>query len=176
MIKNVLDQIEFLKQELKSKDTIIKMILEIYRQTADYKSQTIKETAKQNNHSDKGEREFLMPRKTAKMKPLNNIPQFVSPNRFDALRMTADDNDKESDEQSKNETDLHPLKSIISKTKTRAPTTVILGNSIIKNVYSNAITKSIKHKKDVLVKNFSGAKIGDMKHYVKPTQKNNLHK
>ena len=111
LIKNVLDQIEFLKQELKSKDTIIKMILEIYRQTADYKSQTIKETAKQNNHSDKGEREFLMPRKTAKMKPLNNIPQFVSPNHFDTLRITTDDKNKESDMQLiQNETDLHHLK------------------------------------------------------------------
>ena len=33
------------------------------------------------------------------MRPLNNIPQFVSPNRFDALQMTADDKDKEPDEQ-----------------------------------------------------------------------------
>ena len=33
------------------------------------------------------------------MRPLNNNAQFVSPNRFDALRITADDNDKESDEQ-----------------------------------------------------------------------------
>ena len=82
------------------------------------------------------------------MKPLNNIPQFVSPNRFDALRMTTDDNDKESDGQLiQNESDLHPLKSIISKTRTRAPTTLILGDSIIKNVYGNAITKLIKHKK-----------------------------
>ena len=39
-----------------------------------------------------------MPRKNVKMRPLNNIPQFVSLNRFDALRMTMDDNDKESDE------------------------------------------------------------------------------
>ena len=39
-----------------------------------------------------------MPRKNVKMRPLNNIPQFVSPNRFDALRMTMDDNDKGSDE------------------------------------------------------------------------------
>ena len=47
---------------------------------------------------------------------LNNIPQFVSPNRFDALRMTTDDNDKKSDGQLiQNETDSHPLKSIISK-------------------------------------------------------------
>ena len=85
LIKNLLDQIEFLKQELKSKDTIIKMILENYRQNTDYKPQTVKETAKQNNHSDKGEREFLTPRKTVKMRPFNNILQFVSPNRFDAL-------------------------------------------------------------------------------------------
>ena len=145
------------------------MILENYRQNTDYKAQTVKETAKQNNHSDKGEREFLTSRKTVKMRPLNNIPQFVSLNRFDALRMTTDDNDKESDGQLiQNETDSHPIKSIISKT--RAPTTVILGDSIIKNVYGNAITKSMKHKKHVVVKHFSGAKIEDMKHYVKPTQ------
>ena len=173
LIKNLLDQIEFLKQELKSKDAIIKMILENYRQNTDYKPQTIKKTAKQNNHSDKEEREFLTPRKTVKMRPLNNIPQFVSLNRFDALRMTTDDNDKESDGQLiQNETDSNPLKPTISKT--RAPTTVILGDSIIKNVYGNAITKSIKHKKHVVVKHFSGAKIEDMKHYVKPTQEKKL--
>ena len=77
------------------------------------------------------------------MRPLKNISQFASPNRFDALRMTANDNKKESDEQLiQNETDLHLLKSIISKTKSRASTTVILGDLIVKkNVYGNAITK-----------------------------------
>ena len=103
------------------------------------------------------------------MRPLNNIPEFVSPNRFDALRMTTDDNDKESDGQLiQNEIDSNPLKPTISKT--RAPATVILGDSIIKNVYGNAITKSIRHKKHVVVKHFSDANIEDMKHYVKPTQ------
>ena len=85
LIKNLLDQIEFLKRELKSKDAIIKMILENYRRNTDYKPQTVKETAEQNNHSDKGEREFLTPRKTVKMRPFNNNIQFVSPNHFDAL-------------------------------------------------------------------------------------------
>ena len=85
LIKNLLDQIKILNQELKSKGTIIKMIPENYRQTTDYKPQTVKETAKQNNHSDTGEREFLTPRNTVKMRPLNNILQFVSPNCFDAL-------------------------------------------------------------------------------------------
>ena len=56
LIKNLLDQIEFLKQELKSKDAIIKIILENYREITDYKPQTLKENAKQNNDSDKGER------------------------------------------------------------------------------------------------------------------------
>ena len=46
-MKNFFDQIEFLKL-LKSKDTIIKMILENYRQATDYKSQTVKVTTKQN--------------------------------------------------------------------------------------------------------------------------------
>ena len=81
-----------------------------------------------------------MSRKTVKMRPLNNIPQLVSLNCFDILRMTIDDKDKESDGQLiQNETDSHPLKSIISKT--RVPTTVTLGDSIMKDVYGNAITK-----------------------------------
>ena len=50
------------------------------------------------------------------MRPLNNIPQFASPSRFDAFRMTTDDNDKESNGQLiQNETDSHRLKSTISK-------------------------------------------------------------
>ena len=56
LIKNLPDQTEFLKQELKSKDAIIKIILENYREITDYKPQTLKENAKQNNDSDKGER------------------------------------------------------------------------------------------------------------------------
>ena len=81
--------------------------------------------------------------------------------------MTTDDNDKESGEQLiQNESDSHSQKLIISKTKNTAPTTVILGESIL-TIYDNAITKSIKHKKHVVVKDFPGAKIEDMKH-VKP--------
>ena len=33
------------------------------------------------------------------MRPLKNTPQVPSPNRFDALRTTTDDKNKESDEQ-----------------------------------------------------------------------------
>ena len=46
-------------------------------------------------------------------------------------------------------------KSTSSKSKT--PTTVTLGDSIVKNVHGNLITKSVKHQKHVVVKHFSGA-------------------
>ena len=65
-----------------------------FSRTTDYKSQTVKETSKQNNQSDKVERKLLKPRKTVKMRPLNNIPQFVSPNRCDVLQMTTDETTK----------------------------------------------------------------------------------
>ena len=54
--------------------------------------------------------------------------------------------------------------------KTKFPTTVILGDSILKNLYGNAIPKATKFKKHVIVKHFCGAKVDDMKHYMKPTQ------
>ena len=54
-------------------------------------------------------------------------------------------------------------------TKTKAPSTVILGDSILKNVYGNTISKATKFTKHVVVKHFSGAKAHDIKHYMKPT-------
>ena len=57
------------------------------------------------------------------MRPLNNIPQFDSSNRFDAVRMAADDNDKESDKQlNQTEPYSHPPWTTKSKTRTKAPT------------------------------------------------------
>ena len=74
------------------------MILENYRQNTDYKPQTQKKLLNKIIIPVRGKR-ILTPRKTVKMRPLNNIPKFVSPNRFDVLQITTDDNDKESDEQ-----------------------------------------------------------------------------
>ena len=80
------------------------------------------------------------------------------------------DNDNESEHLNLNETVSHLPKNTQPKAKTKAPTTVILGDSIVKNVYGNAITKRVKHRKHLVVKHFLGAKIDDIKHYVKPTQ------
>ena len=54
--------------------------------------------------------------------------------------------------------------------KPKAHTTAVLGDSIVKNVYCNIITKSVKHQKHVVVKLVSRAKIADRNHYEKPAQ------
>ena len=168
LIKSLFDQIEFLKQELKSKDTIIKMIFENYNYNLNYKPQPVTKIHKQI--SNKNNDEFIVPKKTFKNKSLNEIPEPIySPNRFDALRTQNNYNDNESKHLNLNGTVSQLPKNAQPKAKTKAPTTVILGDSIVKTVYGNAITKWVKHRKHVVVKHFSGAKIDDMKH-VKPTQ------
>ena len=57
-----------------------------------------------------------------------------------------------------------------TSSKPEAPTTVILGDSIVKNVCGNIIIESVKHQKHVVVKPFSGAKVADINHYKKPKQ------
>ena len=57
----------------------MKMILENYKYTADCNSQTVKETIKHANHSDKDENENVTPKKDDKKKSLNDIPQFSKP-------------------------------------------------------------------------------------------------
>ena len=89
------------------------------------------------------------------MRPLNNIWKFDSPNSFDSLQMKIGDNDKESGKElNQSETGSHNPKLINLKTKTRASTTGNLGDSILKNVHGNAIMKSVKHMKNIVVKHF----------------------
>ena len=65
------------------------------------------------------------------------------------------------------------LMTISTSSKPKAPTIEILGDSIVKSVDSNIITKSEKHLKHFVVKHFSGAKIADMNHYKKKLHKAN---
>ena len=60
-------------------------------------------------------------------------------------------------------TDWHGPRQISGKSKTEIAATVILRDSIVKSIYDNAITKSAKHKKHIVVKHFSGAKVDDIK-------------
>ena len=61
------------------------MALEIYKHPGNCNSQRVKETTNHANHSDRAEK-----------KPLNGIPQFHSPNRFDAWQIIRGDGDHNS--------------------------------------------------------------------------------
>lgn len=54
--------------------------------------------------------------------------------------------------------------------KLRAPETVILRDSIVKNIYVNIIAKSMKHQKHIVAKHISGTKIADTNHCKKHKQ------
>ena len=71
------------------------------------------------------------------------------------------DSIRHSAAQLENSTPVQPQVSVKKSTfsKPKALTTVILGDSIVKNLYSNIVTKSVKHQKQVVVKNFSGGKL-----------------
>ena len=114
-------------------------------------------------------------RKSSKMKKADTNKDFSSPNCFEIL--TKDyikeiDHDLNENDQINNNPDSSKDKEKTMSnrnTKTKAPTTVILGDSILKNVYGNTLSKATKFKKHVVVKHFSGAKVDNMKHYMKPT-------
>ena len=185
LISNLTDQIEFLKNELRSKDTIIKLILE----NCKYNNECIGKSKFNNTHGNNHSEGFEIPKKTSKatLTEKKNLNTFESPNRFKGLEHQSKDseedqhdNDQDSNEKSsedhhdfqrRDSDDQFPNISTKNTPPKRAPATVILGDSIVKNVYGNNITKSMKHKKHVVIKNFSGAKTDDMYHYTKPTQK-----
>ena len=185
LISNLTDQIEFLKNELRSKDTIIKLILE----NCKYNNECIGKSKFNNTNGNNHSEGFQIPKKTSKATPTEkkNLNTFESPNRFKGLEYQSkdseedrhdnnqDSNEKSSEDhhdfQRRDNDDQFPNISTKNTPPKRAPTTVILGDSIVKNVYGNNITKSMKHKKHVVVKHFSSAKTDDMYHYTKPTQK-----
>ena len=63
-----------------------------------------------------------------------------------------------------------PTRNSAEVTPSPSPTTVIIGDSIIKRVQGQKLGRRVKHR--VVVKYFSGASTSDMKHHIKPT----LHK
>ena len=80
LINNLIDQIEFLKNELRSKDTIIKLIIE----NSKYNNENLQN--KNNNDSNQTEK-FARPKTTAKLKTSDNkdLNNFASLHRFKIL-------------------------------------------------------------------------------------------
>ena len=80
LISNLTDQIEFLKNKLRSKDTIIKLILE----NCKYNNECIGKSKFNNTHGNNHSEGFEIPKKTSKATPTEkkNLNTFESPNRF----------------------------------------------------------------------------------------------
>ena len=123
------------------------------------------------NTNENHEFQFQTPRKLSKMKKADTNKDFPLPNRFEILQDDIKENDYDLNEidpiDNNYDSSKEKEKAMSNRnTRARAPTTVILEDSILKNVYG----KATKFKKHVVVKHFSGVKVEDMKHYMKPTQ------
>ena len=105
LISNLTDQIEFLKNELRSKDTIIKLILENCKNNNECIGKSKFNNTHGNNHSEG----FEIPIKTSKatLTEKKNLNTFESPNRFKGPEHQSKeseedrhDNDQDSNEKS----------------------------------------------------------------------------
>ena len=114
------------------------------------------------------------PKKTAKLKTSDNkdLNNPASLNRFKILEdKEIDDKENQHNEHEDSishstgqpqDTDRVQSQVIVKKStfsKPKSPTTTILVDSIVKDVYGNIITKSVKRQKQIVVKHFSAEKI-----------------
>ena len=94
MKNNLIDQIKFLRIKLRSKGTIIKLIIENLKYSNEYFQN------KNNSDSNQAEK-FVTPKKTAKLKTSDNkdLKNFASLNRFTILEdKEIDDNENQHNE------------------------------------------------------------------------------
>ena len=176
LVKSLNDQIDFVKSEINSKNAIIKMILDDHKnevgQPKPFCNRIHSSTGNTNgNHKY----QFQSLKKSSKIKKADPNKDFSSSNRFEILQENIKEIDHDLNENdpidNNSDSSKDKEKTIWNRnTKTKAPTTVILGDSILRNVYGNTISKATKFKKHVIVKHFSGAKVDDMKHCMKSTQ------
>ena len=109
------------------------------------------------------------------MKKTGTNKYFSSTNRFEILQDDIKENDQDinnNDPIDNNSDSSKDKGKTMSNGNTKITvTTVTLGDSILKNMYENSILKVAKFKKHT---SLPGAKLDDMKHYMKPTRQKPL--
>ena len=109
------------------------------------------------------------------MKKTGTNKYFSSTNRFEILQDDIKENDQDinnNDPIDNNSDSSKDKEKTMSNGNTKITvTTVTLGDSILKNMYENSILKVAKFKKHTLL---PGAKVDNMKHYMKPTRQKPL--
>lgn len=107
------------------------------------------------NTNQNNKYQFQTPQKPLKMKKADTSKDFSWSKRNDSINNNSDS--------SKDNAKTMSNKNL----KTKAHSTAILGDSILKNVCRNTILKVTNFGKHVVAKNFSGAKVENMRHYMK---------
>ena len=162
LITTLKDEITFLRNELRSKDKIIELIIK--------ESPT---AIRDNNMPFNKDNEFQLYNKTFKRSDMeSNKNNLILKNRFSPLTIYndkddtiyADDNNNNSDLSGK---DYTPVKTIKS---TKRKCTVI-GDSVIKNIQAYKMQLGMRNTDKVYVKPFSGSTTSDMWHHAKPSQR-----
>ena len=178
-------QISFLKEECQNKNLIINILLEQLFHTNTSKSINTDNLDKSTKTVPDDCYEYpKKPAKTSKLKDQRKT-SVETTNRFSILtpnEIPTDSTGKDSslegacersiqtdDSNSNNRTNSH-RKSNKTPRKNKLPVTVILGDSIVKDVKGWKLSED---KNKVVVKHFSGAKTKDMESYIIPTLEQN---
>ena len=168
-------EIEFLKNELKSKN----MIIEILQQTVDsLERENCKVVHNQFNKNSqiKSQDEFITPKRFAKNrnKANSSIP-IQTGNRFKHLIECDNDNNEHSQLETLDNKKSESNNGMNRKARRNEnkKSITILGDSLLKDVKSFKLKNAINNTANIYVKSFSGATIDDMASYVIPTKKYN---
>ena len=176
LVNVLLDQIEFLKGELKSKDSIIKILINDRVSDKPLNSTCNKDNLNNNTSVNRdNETPFSYPKKSSKLSnPADNIYNIKTHNGFELLSTTplTECNGHDFDESNSNfSNNTNSVNNTVHRKNYRS--TTILGDSIIKDIKKHHIKKYIPKGDKIYVKTFPGASTDCMKDHVKPSLKFN---
>ena len=78
-------------------------------------------------------------------------------------------NNNNSEESKKTKKDNTNSKNKEKRSDQNRKVTIILGDSMVKNIYGGKLSKTVKREERIIVKSFPGATSNCMKHYITPS-------
>ena len=186
LLKNYESQIQYLKDELRRKDDLIKNLFDINKQTTDSKSCLCADSNPRHvinadksvaneKPSNRQEYEWQYPRRNAKnVGQQSELAPLATSNRYIDLQL----NEWTKEESSRTSEDDVCTKDSPRQTRKKhrgnKRIVTIMGDSMVKDVKQWSLQKSTPNSK-VYSKTFPGACTTDMKDYVKPSMKHEPH-
>ena len=161
LISILKSEIQFLRQELSTKDSIIKLLINDRNRPIDNKPKELfnytTHLDENKNHSNISNRFNSLVNHTIKSK-----------NAIEEKKISEDRNNLIHD--SNCEVDINDDMHSNGKKKKQRSTTII-GDSILKDIEPRKMREAMRSTEKVFIKSFSGANTEAMEHYVKPTMK-----